>query len=343
MNGPLLALFSAALFGISPVVAKTLIGDMSPALLAGLLYLGSGLVLLAVNPRRAFEEVRSLNPKQKWKLAGAIVSGGIIAPLFLTYGISRGSAFEVSLLLNLETVATTLIAALIFREHVGSRVWLGKAFLVGGAILLTLQPSGTGNAFSVGSLLVIGACFFWGIDNNLTRDIEELRPSVLAGTKGLSSGVFNVTLAITLGIGQITLSQVAGSLTLGAVSYGASLVLFVLALRKLGSSRTSTYFSSGPFIGMLGAVLFLGEKPNAAQWLSSLLMGIGVWVLIREKHEHEHAHEPIAHSHRHVHDEHHQHLHEGSEGPEPHDHFHIHDPVTHTHRHVPDIHHRHSH
>ncbi len=342
MSGPLSALLSAALFGISPVLAKYLIGTMSPVLLAGLLYLGSGICLLIWNIPGALCELRALEPIQKWKLTGATVSGGIIAPLFLTFGISKGTAFEVSLLLNLETVATTLIAAFVFKEHVSRRVWFGKVLLIAGAVILTLRP-GIEGSFSLASLLVIGACVFWGIDNNLTRDIEELRPSVLAGAKGLVAGAFNVTLAIILGVGQVSVKQIVESSVLGAFSYGASLVLFVLALRKLGSSRTSTYFAAGPFIGMLAAVTFLGEKPTLAQWGSSVLMGLGIWVLVREKHEHVHTHEPIAHSHKHVHDEHHQHEHHGTEGPEPHDHPHVHAVITHSHPHLPDIHHRHGH
>lgn len=342
MNAPLTALLSAALFGISPVLAKALIGGMSPVLMAGILYLSSGVSLLGWHPKKSFLEIRDLKVQSKWKLFGATIVGGIIAPLFLTFGISRGSAFEVSLLLNLETVATTVIAALIFKEHVSRRLWVGKILLVSGAILLAIRPDAE-NVFSSASLLVLGACLFWGLDNNLTRDLEELSPSVLAGTKGLIAGLFNVTLAVLMGQGRATLSQVIGSSLLGAVSYGASLVLFVLALRRLGSSRTSTYFAVGPFIGMLAAVAFLGERPSPIQWLSSVFMALGILVLIRERHEHEHIHEEMTHSHGHIHDLHHEHEHNGTEGAEPHEHVHTHKPLVHTHVHLPDIHHRHGH
>lgn len=345
LSGALLALISAVLFGVSPVLIKLVSGGLPPVLMAGILYLGSGIGLLGFRFLRRepiFQTLLALPKKVKLQLAGAIICGGIFAPLCLTYGIFYSSAFQVSALLNMETVATTLIAGFIFREHISGRVWAGKVLVVIGAVLISM----TGKAdavFSFSSLFIIGACIFWGLDNNITRDIEELPPSLLAGFKGLIAGLFNIVLALSLkqtAAGLLNLSIVLG---IGAVSYGLSLVFFVYALRKIGASRTSTYFAAGPFIGMLAAVVFLGERPDFFHWAAGFLMLIGIWVLYLEHHEHEHTHEEMEHSHTHVRDEHHQHDHDGTEGPEPHEHLHKHTRLTHTHPHLPDIHHRHQH
>jgi drug/metabolite transporter (DMT)-like permease len=198
--------------------------------------------------------------------------------------------------------------------------------------------------------LVIAACFFWGLDNNLTRDLEDLSPSVLASIKGLSAGTFNLLLAFvvsTSGMQEFSanLSSISALLTIGAFSYGVSLILFILALREIGSSRTSTYFSAGPFFGMLFSILILKESPGVADWGASALMLMGLWALYGETHEHVHTHEPITHCHRHSHDEHHQHAHEGRDAVTAlqgtHEHLHTHEPLTHSHSHLPDIHHRH--
>ncbi|MBI3542479.1 MAG: DMT family transporter [Deltaproteobacteria bacterium] len=260
-SGPQLALLSAVLFGISPALIKALLGSVSPLLVAGMLYLGSGLgllVLLSFERTGFGAQLKTLSTRQRLKLLGAIVSGGLAAPVLLTYGIRRGTAFEVSLLLNLETVATTLIAAFVFHEHVGRRVWAGKALIVAGAILVSLNLSG-GMAFSVSSLLVVGACALWGIDNNLTRELEELSPTLLSSVKGLAAGIFNTALALLLTRSAPTLPQAGAMLAIGALSYGLSLVLFVKALRLIGSARTSTYFAVGPFVGMAASVLVLGD------------------------------------------------------------------------------------
>ncbi len=345
LSGQLLAILSAALFGISPVLCKMLIGDMSPALLAGLLYLGSGIglqLLLFSRRRESLRELRMIPRNSRFKLVGAVVSGGVAAPLCLAYGIKYGAASEVSLLLNLETVATTLISWFIFREYIGPRVWIGKILILAGAAIVVLTGGGE-FSFSLSGLLVVLACVFWGLDNNLTREVEELPATVLACIKGLGAGLFTTALALVFSSGKATVMQIGGSLAIGAMSYGLSLVLFVEALRRIGSARTSTFFAVGPFIGSLLAVAMLGERPPAPFWFATALMVAGVFVLYRERHRHLHTHEAVTHSHAHIHDAHHAHPHEGPDIAEPHDHLHTHEPLTHIHGHWPDIHHRHGH
>jgi len=344
-SGQFLAILSAALFGISPVLCKLVIGDMSPALLAGLLYLGSGIglqTLLLFQGKNSFEELRRLPNKNRLALVGSVISGGIVAPLFLAYGIKFGTASEVSILLNFETVATTLIAWLVFKEQVGFRVWSGKAFILFGSFLVIIKSEGA-LTFSVAGLMILLACVFWGIDNNLTRDIEDMPATVLASIKGLFAGTFNIVLASIFFAGSATSFQVTGSLLVGAVSYGLSLVCFIEALRRIGSSRTSTFFAIGPFIGTFLAFIVLGERPPMIFWVATLCMFAGILFLYREMHSHLHKHMMLSHTHSHIHDEHHQHEHVGTSTVEPHEHHHIHEPVIHSHVHWPDIHHRHQH
>ncbi|TWJ19721.1 drug/metabolite transporter (DMT)-like permease [Geobacter argillaceus] len=322
-----------------------MIGEMSPALLAGLLYLGSGIglqLLLLFQRKNPLQELRQLSPQHRIKLLGAILSGGVIAPVCLTYGIKYGTASEVTLLLNLETVATTVIAWLIFKEHIGPRVWMGKILILMAACVVVLKTEG-GLAFSLSGLLVVLACIFWGIDNNLTRDVEDLSSTVLACIKGFSAGIFTIVLTFLFSSGSAAGYQIGGALAIGALSYGLSLVLFVEALRKIGSARTTTFFAVGPFIGTLLSVAILGERPPVSYWFAVSLMLAGIFLLYREIHRHLHTHEVIVHRHMHIHDEHHRHDHVETETAEPHEHIHVHELITHSHVHWPDIHHRHEH
>ena len=344
LSGPVAAILSAALFGLSPVFCKLLIGDMSPALLAGLLYLGSGLGLsgvIAYQHSGFFHELTRLTPLHRRKLLWAVLAGGVIAPLCLTYGIKYGSAAEVTLLLNLETVATTLIAWLIFKEQVSKQVWIGKVLIILAAVLVLLRPEGH-LTFSRSGVLVLLACIFWGIDNNLTRDVDELPATILAAVKGYGAGLFTILLALLFTPTVTTPVQVGGALLIGSLSYGVSLVLFVEALRRIGSARTSTFFAVGPFIGTAFAVLILGERLPLLFLLAAGLMLAGVVILYGEQHGHLHTHPATAHRHRHDHDDHHQHEHAAGEAMAS-DHFHEHAPLTHRHAHWPDIHHRHPH
>ena len=339
------AILSAVLFGLSPVACKLFVGQMPSSLLAGLLYLGSGLGLTGVVLYHETPVVNTLNSlsRRQWAyLAGAIISGGVAAPLFLAYGIRMGSASEVSLLLNFETVATTLLAWLVFHEQVGSRVWIGKFFIIGASILV-LFTGGSELQLSLPGLSVLAACLLWGIDNNLTREVESLPATLLACMKGWSAGIFNVLLSLIFFKSEVTAFQVSATLVIGALSYGVSSVLFIHALREIGSARTSTWFASGPFIGTVLSVLILGERPPGEYWVAALFMLSGMIFLYGELHRHSHRHESVTHAHPHEHDEHHQHLHEGLKSAGKHDHLHTHAPLTHSHVHWPDIHHRHTH
>jgi drug/metabolite transporter (DMT)-like permease len=345
LSGQMLALLSAALFGVSPVLCKMLIGEMSPALLAGLLYLGSGLGLqlfLLLKRRNSLRELRCISSRSRLKLLGALLSGGIIAPLCLTYGIKYGTASEVTLLLNLETVSTTLVAWMVFKEYIGPRVWAGKLLILIAAAVIIMQNEGE-LSLSFPGLLVVLACIFWGIDNNLTRDVEELPSTSLALFKGFGAGIFNIVLALLFTSGSATAIQTGGALSIGALCYGLSLVLFVEALRRIGAARTTTFFAVGPFIGTLLSIVILGENQSVPYWIAASLMLGGIILIYREKHGHLHTHESLSHQHGHIHDEHHLHNHTGTDSGRRHDHPHAHEQLTHIHGHWPDIHHRHEH
>lgn len=344
-----LALAAAALFGASTPLAKLLLGDVPPLALAGLLYLGSGLGLLAMRIlQRSFAGVAPgskeapLSGQDYCWLAGAVITGGVVAPILLVWGLSGTGASEASLLLNLEGVITTLVAAALFREAVGGRVWAAAALMLAGATVLSWNPHAE-IKLSLHAFAIVGACFFWALDNNFTRKVSASDPVVLAMIKGLVAGSFNLTLASALRLPVPATAPLAGALAVGFLGYGVSLVLFILALRHLGSARTAAHFSTAPFIGAAIAILALGEPFTASFGVALILMIAATSLVLTEHHEHEHTHEYMAHSHRHVHDEHHRHAHRGDEGPEPHTHWHEHPPMTHTHPHLPDLHHRHKH
>ena len=344
----LTALASAALFGVSTPLAKLLVGQVPPQLLAGLLYLGSGtgLLVLWLVSRAGKARRETLPTRQEiggwgW-LAGAVVSGGVLAPVLLLWGVIAMAASGASLLLNAEAVLTILVAALLFGEHVSGRVWAAAAVMLAGASTLLYEP-GTTVPVSLRALAVVGACFFWALDNNFTRNISSGDPVLIAMVKGLIAGTVNCALAMAAGASLPSPGMLSGSLALGAASYGASLVLYIVALRHLGSARTGAHFATSPFIGAVVAIALLGESTGTAFIASFALMLAATWLLVTEKHLHQHTHERLDHSHPHLHDEHHQHAHAAGEETGPHTHAHAHEPLTHSHPHLPDLHHRHRH
>ena len=343
--GILLALSSAALFGASTPLAKIMLGDADPWLMAGLLYLGAGLGLAAIHLSRGILPLPAVEAPLRrtdlpW-LGAVIAAGGILGPLFLMFGLSRTDAAGASLLLNLEGLATMGIAWLVFRENVDRRLLFGAFAILSGAALLSWQGRAS---LDRGSVLIVLACVSWGIDNNLTRKLSSADPVQIAMLKGLVAGTVNLTLALAHGAPLPGIAIVAAAGLVGFLGYGVSLALFVLGLRYLGSARTGAYFSLAPFIGAVLSVTLLGEPLTAGLAAAGGLMGIGLWLHLTERHDHGHTHDPLEHEHRHTHDDHHQHPHRPGTAPdEPHTHWHRHTRLVHKHPHYPDLHHRHGH
>lgn len=348
-TGVIYALLAAVLFGASTPFAKSLLGQVPPAMLAGILYLGSGLGLLACYAIRAgFKRAKQDKPVALTRsdlpwFAGAILAGGVAGPLLLMIGLGSVSASSASLLLNMEGVLTSMLAWFVFKESFDARIFIGMLFIVAAGILLSWDQAPAAG-LPWGAIAIVGACLCWGIDNNLTRKVSGSDPLQIAGAKGLVAGSVNLAIGLALGGSLPETSTLLLASVVGFCGYGLSLVLFVLALRHLGTARTGAYFSAAPFAGAALSLIMLGEAPGPIFWCAAALMGAGIWLHLTESHGHEHEHLDLSHRHVHRHDDHHQHEHAFEwDGVEPHAHHHRHAPLRHAHPHYPDIHHRHGH
>ena len=338
-----LALGSAALFGASTPLAKLLIGAIDPWLLAGLLYLGAGLGLAIyrfIKSGASSSEAPLRKADLPWLLL-VILSGGVAGPVLLMLGLACTDASSAALLLNLEGLATMLIAWLVFRENVDRRIFAGAMAILLGAIVISWQGAAS---FSWGVPFIAGACLCWGIDNNLTRKLSSADPVQIVAIKGCVAGLVNCALAVCQGASMPALHAVGLAAVVGFFGYGVSIVFYVLGLRHLGSARCGAYFSTAPFLGAALALILFHEPVTGRLLIAGALMLWGVWLHVTEGHAHWHEHEELTHEHPHRHDAHHQHEHGPNDPPgEPHVHVHTHKPMTHKHRHFPDLHHRHTH
>jgi len=341
-------IISASLFGISMPLAKLLVKDIPPVALAGLLYLGvfAGLSLYSFVRRKRTtdpdKKVAMLERKDFPWIAGAVIIGGIIGPISMMMGLTLVSGFSASLLLNLEGLATAMIAIFFFKENAGKRFWLALVCMTIAGVFLTWVPDQS--KFSIaGPLLIIFAMVCWGIDNNLTRNISDKDPIQISKIKGFIAGTTSISLALILGMKPSLDITIAFALLLGAFTYGVSLVFFIKALKGLGSSRTGVFFSFAPFIGAIASFIILRESVGWVMFPAAGFMIIGTWLIGSERHAHIHFHKMVTHTHSHNQSDMH-HLHEHSEKVhEPHTHEHAHIELSHAHVHWPDTHHRHEH
>lgn len=335
------ALAAAVLFGASTPIAKVLLAQADPRLLAGLLYLGAGVGLGLWRLGRRTARVHLPRGEAGW-LASAVVCGGVLAPVLLLTGLAALPASGASLLLNAEVVLTAAIAWVVFRENVDARVALGLVAIVAGTLVLSWPTGPADFGELLPAAMVLGACLLWAADNNLTRQVSTTDATWVAMVKGLVAGTVNTGIGLASGAALPDATTVGAALVVGFAAYGLSLALFVGALRELGTARTGAYFSVAPFVGAALAVV-LGEPVTVRLAIAGALMALGVWLHLSERHVHEHTHDALDHDHWHTHDDgHHDHTHD-----EPvvgrHRHRHVHEPVTHAHPHYPDVHHRHGH
>ncbi|MDB5839321.1 MAG: cnrT [Herminiimonas sp.] len=350
-SGPTYALLAALLFGASTPFAKLLVGRMEPLVLAGLFYLGSGIGLGAwLFMRSAIfrkTDIAGFTRTDLPWLAGAILAGGIIGPILLMTGLRMTPASTASLLLNLEGVFTALLAWFVFREQFDRRILIGMILIVLAGILLSSDQQvsgGEGSPVPWGALCITAACLCWALDNNLTRKVAASDAVQIAALKGMAAGLVNLAIAWRLDLPFPATSSIIAAGIVGFCGYGLSLVLFVLALRQLGSARTGAYFSVAPFAGAALSIMMLDDRPGLLFFVAAMLMCIGIWLHLTERHSHRHRHTPMAHAHTHTHDMHHRHAHGFDwDGKEPHSHPHQHEALEHEHPHFPDIHHRHRH
>ena len=337
------ALIAALFFGASAPIAKLLLGDnIAPIFLAAFLYLGSGagtfLFRLTQRMRSKDAEADIKSPDIKW-LAGAIIAGGILAPIILMISLQNTPASTASLLLNFEGVGTTLIALLFFKEAIGRRAWIAILVITLASIFLSTNFD-EGFGLSLGALGIILACVLWGVDNNFTRNISGKDPLAIVAWKGLVAGTFSFFLAYFLGNTLPSLTVILGTLVLGFVSYGLSTMLFIRSMRGLGAARTSALYGTAPLAGVLLSIFLFGEIPSFSFVIAAVLMIGGALLLINEEHSHSHTHTAMFHEHSHSHDDS-AHGHDTAKGVHSHEHEHPAD--KHEHDHMPDIHHRHGH
>jgi drug/metabolite transporter (DMT)-like permease len=341
LNGAMLALGAAALFGSAAPFAKLLLSEASPLMLSAMLYLGAGAALNLWAALWPSQTEAGLSRRDIWPMTAIIALGGMAGPYLMLIGLRHVSAVTGSLLLNLEAPFTIVIAVGLFREHLGRRAAIAAGLIIAGA---TLTGSGHGALAGDwrGVAGLAGACMAWACDNNLSQRMALKDPLAIARIKTLGAGLAMLPIALAAGMRPPHLRDAAAAVGLGAISYGLSLVLALKAMRLLGAAREAAYFATAPFIGALVAIPLFGELPSSMNCIAAVLMAAGVAVMASERHRHFHEHEAIEHEHFHDHgDAHHRHPH--TEPAAAHSHAHRHEPIGHSHEHSPDSHHRHEH
>lgn len=339
----LIGLFAGLLFGIATPLSKIVLSEINSFQLAGLLYIGAALAFLPfILKHRKIEFISLKRIGKKRYLAGVILFGGILGPIFLMIGLKSANAMSVSIWLNLELVATAILGVLFFKDHIDRYAAFGILLTLIAGIIITISETSSG-LFSAAFILL--ACISWGMDNHLSAVIDGVSPQTLTFIKGIFGGLTNLAIGMFLNNWQIQLHYIPFALVIGVLSYGISIVLYVSSAQNLGATRSQILFSTAPFWGILAAWILLGETINIIVIVSFIILTCGILLTNLSSHAHTHIHNRIVHIHMHTHDDgHHDHTHQEEVEPGTrHSHIHEHKEYSHSHEHFPDLHHRHEH
>ena len=292
------AIASALLFGVGTTLNKIALSNVNPTIVAGLIYLFAGLSLLAVRFSPIHKHVMRLlktptktDPKFCKKdivtLGVVVLSGSIIAPVLFLNGLNQTTAINASLLQNAECLFTVLIALFFLREHCNKKEWIGIALLIIGAVFLSTNAqfySLSLETLLLGNILILTACLFWGIDNNLSKFLCAKKDLLLVtALKCLTGGTSLLLVAYALNLDfYVPLSAFPFLISVGAFSIGFSILFFMLGLKEIGSMRTGTIFSTAPLFGAVSAFIILKEEFTWVQVTAGLVMVLGVYVLYRK-------------------------------------------------------------
>lgn len=339
----IIGLLAGLLFGIATPLSKILLSDFNNFQLAGLLYFGAAISFspfIIKNRKIEFSALKQTG--KKLHLTGVIVFGGILGPLFLMYGLKTANAMSVSIWLNMEMVATAILGVLLFKDYLDRYAVIGVLLTLSAGIIISIQEPSSG---VVSAVFILFACIFWGLDNHLSALIDGVSPQTITFVKGVIGGITNFTIGMFLNNWQIQLNLIPAALIIGVLSYGISIVLYVISAQNLGATRSQILFSTAPFWGIFAAWIFLNEPLNLIVLISFSILVFGIIFTNKASHGHPHYHKGLVHIHQHNHDDgHHNHIHEGvNKKTFKHSHLHEHKEIKHTHKHYPDLHHRHGH
>ena len=284
-KGIIFALLSATLYALNAPFSKLLLNFISPTLMAGFLYLGAGIgmiFIIIIRKKKKTTKKESYLTKTELPYTIAMIALDIVAPICLLLGLNTTTATTASLLNNFEVVATAIIALVIFKEKISTRLWVSILFITSSCSILSIEDISK-LEFSYGSLFILLATICWGLENNCTRKISSKDPLQIVLLKGIFSGIGSIIIGLYIGEKVFSFLSIIYVLILGFIAYGLSIYFYVYAQRLLGATRTSAYYAFAPFISSVLSLIIFKTTPDYNYFIAFGLMIIGAWLAYQDK------------------------------------------------------------
>ncbi|HEX2557768.1 MAG TPA: DMT family transporter [Nitrososphaera sp.] len=285
MIGYLSVLFAAALFGSVFTLAKVPLATVDPLVLAAVAYTVAGLALIPF-AKASFK----LDTKRDYLYLGIItITGAVVAPTLLLYGLAQTEASDASILANGEVLFTIILSAIFFGEKPNGRRGLFAVILVIiGLFMATtnLKVSETILQFNAGNIMILASMSMWAIDNNVSRRLTStVSPAKISMIKSLLGGLVLLAIAVALGRGGAIASIEPGLwliiIVMAVSGFGGALLLFLQGIKRIGTVKTMSIFAMTPIFGIAIAAVALGESISAFQMVATGLIIAGILIISR--------------------------------------------------------------
>jgi drug/metabolite transporter (DMT)-like permease len=214
-------------------------------------------------------------------LAGLGLVGHFLYQIFFIGGLARTSVANSSLMLASTPVVIALLTAVLGHDRVSRLHWIGAALSMLGIYIVVGHGVSVDNQALVGDLMMFGGVCCWAVYTLGARQLMVHHSPV--GVTGISMTIGTLPYALVMWPKLRAVDW--GSLsvaTWGALVYSALFALCVaytiwyVAVRQIGSARTSVYSNVVPLVAMLTAVAFLGEPLSASKILGAGAVLTGV-------------------------------------------------------------------
>lgn len=284
--GALFAVIAAIFYAFVSPFSKLLNEHISPFFGASLLYVGTFLVALIVFIVRLFTKYKDKEEKLSKKdipylLLAAFFHTG--ASIFLLLGLQTISSTNASLLTSLEIISTSIFAYFFFKEKISKFLWIAIIFIFISVVLISLGDL-TNLTFNIGVIYCLISPICFGLANNFQKKISHKDPIISIGAMGIFGFVVTFIIALISKESISLLPYGFAQMGVGVLSYGVALILFILAERYIGASKTSAYFSIYPFIAITLSLIIFQDIPYFTFYIGLGLLLIGYIMLFIDSH-----------------------------------------------------------
>jgi len=273
------ALLAAVIAAFNPSLSKLIVADIQPVMSAAFLNLGSGIgigIISLIAMKTPIMEKKSRVHKSDFPFIVGISACEMLGAICMMIGLTLTTASNASLLGNFETVAIAVFALLLFKEVISKRLWIAIVLITIGSMILTVEDFST-FSFSIGSIFVLGACAFWGLEINLMKHVSARNPAEIVTLKGIIAGIGCLIFAFIIGETIPSISQILLIMLLGLFTYGIAIIFLIYSQRRISATKSGVIYGTSPFIATIISCILFREIPGIPLLVAFILMLLGVF------------------------------------------------------------------